>query len=101
MTVNEELREAERTGKVLLGSNQSVEATKEKESRLTVLSTTCPFEVEEKVRRYSEEKDVPVYYYEGGGNELGLAFGKPFSVAAAAIIEPGDSSVLEVGESFR
>lgn len=101
MTVNEELRAAERTGEVLLGSNQSLEATKNGESKLTIVSATCPSGVEDKIVKYSEERDVPVYYYEDGGGELGLAFGKPFSVAVAAIIEPGDSSILELGESYR
>lgn len=101
MTINEELRGAERTGEVVLGSNQTLDATKNGESKLTVVSATCPPDVDEKIRKYSEEKDVPVHYYEGGGGDLGLALGKPFSVAVAAVIDPGDSSVLEIGESYR
>jgi len=65
---------------------------------LTILSSTCPDEVEEEIRRYAEEENVPLYFYPGDSEELGLALGKPFLVSVLAVIDPGDSRVLELGE---
>jgi large subunit ribosomal protein L30e len=45
--------------------------------------------------------DVPVYGYQGMGKDLGSACGKPFSVAALAIIEPGDSEIMALQREIR
>ncbi len=97
MEVDEELRESERTGEVVLGSNESLEATKSGESKLTTISNSAPREVEEEIRVYAEENNVPLYYYQGGSKDLGLALGKPFSVSVLAVLDPGESGVLELG----
>lgn len=96
--MDEELRKSERTGKVLLGSNETLEATKNEEAKLATLSTTCPRDVEEKILNYAKENKIPLYYYSGGSKDLGLAIGKPFSVSVLTIIEPGDSNILDLGE---
>lgn len=101
MDVNEELNKLESTGELVLGSKQTLEATREGRSKLTMLSSTCPIDVEEEVRKYAEDKDIPLYFYEGGSKDLGLALGKPFLVSAMAVIDPGDSSILELGENFK
>lgn len=54
-----------------------------------------------KIREYTENNEVPLYIYTGTGGDLGLALGKPFSVSAMAVIDPGDSSILELGESYK
>lgn len=100
MDVNEELRETEDSGKIVLGSNETLEATRSGESKLTILSTTTPPRVEEDIRKYSVKEKIPLYYYPGGAKELGLALGKPFLVSAMAVIDTGDSSIRELGEVF-
>lgn len=101
MDVNEELREVEKTGKVVLGLNETIKAVSSGDSELVILSSTCPADVEENVRDQAEENDVLLYLYPGGSEDLGLALGKPFLVSAMAVIEPGDSSILELGENYR
>jgi len=93
--VEEELREAERTGKVVLGSNETLKATKSDSSLLTVISMSAPADVEDKLEEYSEENDIPINRYSGGSKDLGLALGEPFSVAVLAVLDPGDSNILE------
>lgn len=101
MDVNEELRKTESTGKVVLGSNETLDATRAEESKLTILSATCPTDVEEDIREHAMEKGIPLYFYPGGSEDLGLAMGKPFLVSTMAVIDPGDSSVLELGETLH
>lgn len=96
MEVDEELRESERTGEVVLGSNETLEATQSGESQLTVISSSAPREVEEKLREYTSENDISLYYYPGGSEDLGLALGKPFSVSVLAVLDSGDSGILEL-----
>ena len=101
MEVNEELNKLEKTGEFVLGSNETVEATRSGNSKLTILSATCPPEVEEEVRELADNNDVPLYFYKGGSEELGLALGKPFLISAMAVIDPGDSIILELGGNYK
>ena len=64
---------------------------------MIVYSVDCPTDV----RMQLETLDVPVYGYQGMGKDLGSACGKPFSVAALAIIEPGDSEIMALQREIR
>lgn len=101
MEVNEELNKLEKTGDFVLGSNETIDATESGKSKLTILSVTCPPDVEEKVRELADDNGVPLYSYQGGSEELGLALGKPFLVSAMAVIDSGDSSILELGGNYK
>ncbi|MBN2109823.1 MAG: 50S ribosomal protein L30e [Methanosarcinaceae archaeon] len=79
-----------RTGKVIIGSNRTVDAAVKKEAKMVVLAENCPREIREKV----ESTNVPVLNYPGTGTELGPACGKPFIIAAMAIIDSGESDIL-------
>ncbi|MDD1762856.1 MAG: 50S ribosomal protein L30e [Methanothrix sp.] len=97
INVDRALRSSIRTGKVLLGSNRTVEAGLNGQAKLIVYSADCPVDV----RMHLEAVDVPVYGYQGMGKDLGSACGKPFSVAALAIIEPGDSEIMALQREIR
>lgn len=97
INVDRALRSSIRTGKVLLGSNRTVEAGLNGQAKLIVYSADCPVDVKMQL----EAVDVPVYGYQGMGKDLGSACGKPFSVAALAIIEPGDSEIMALQREIR
>ena len=97
INVDRALRSSIRTGNVLLGSNRTVEAGIGGKAKLIVYSADCPMDV----RMQLETIDVPVYGYQGMGKDLGSACGKPFSVAALAIIEPGDSEIMALQREIR
>jgi large subunit ribosomal protein L30e len=97
INVDRALRSSIRTGKVILGSNGTVEAGLGGQAKLIIYSADCPQEV----RMQLETIDVPVYGYQGMGKDLGSACGKPFSVAALAIIEPGDSEIMALQREIR
>ncbi|WP_406658013.1 50S ribosomal protein L30e [Methanolobus sp. ZRKC2] len=79
-----------RTGKVIIGSNRTIDAAVKNEAKMVVLAANCPPEIREKV----ESTDVPVLNYPGPGTELGPACGKPFIIAAMAILDSGESDIL-------
>ncbi len=94
MTVNVEkaLRKAMKTGKVFLGSKRTIKALKSGEAKLVIVAENCPEEVRLKIKNF----DVPVVEFNGNNMELGAICGKPFSVAALAIADAGESEILSV-----
>jgi large subunit ribosomal protein L30e len=97
INVDRALRSSMRTGKVLLGSNRTIDAGMNGQAKLKIYAADCPHEV----RVQLDSMDLPVYGYQGMGKELGSACGKPFSVAALAIIEPGDSEIMALLREIR
>jgi len=81
----------------MLGSTRTIEAGLGGQAKLIVYALDCPADV----RMQLETMDLPVYGYQGIGKDLGSACGKPFSVAALAIIEPGDSEIMALQREIR
>ncbi len=86
--INKVLRNVLSTGKVVIGSRQAADAVKNGKAQVVVVSSNC-FE-----KTMDEVKGVPVIKYPGTGIDLGVACGKPFSIAVLAVLEPGDSEIL-------
>lgn len=90
INIDRALRSSIRTGKVVLGSNRTVETGLSGQAKLIIYAADCPQDVRDRL----ESVDIPIYSYQGMGKDLGSACGKPFSVATLAIIEPGDSEIM-------
>ncbi len=93
-TFENELRIAIRTGKVALGSNNTIKLTKLGKVKLVVIASNAPPYIKKDIKYYAKLSNIPVYEYEGTNLELGAICGKPFSVASLAIIDPGESNIL-------
>ncbi len=89
--ISKVLRSTFSTGKVLIGTKQTREAVKNGKAQVVVVSSNCP------EKSMNEIKGVPVIKYPGTGVDLGVACGKPFAIAALAVIEPGESEILSFG----
>ncbi|WP_340820643.1 50S ribosomal protein L30e [Methanolobus sp. WCC4] len=79
-----------RTGKVIIGSNRTIDAAMNDDAKMVVLAANCPADVRAKI----ESTNVPILNYPGTGTELGPACGKPYIIAAMAIIDSGESDIL-------
>ncbi len=90
--LNKIFRSVLSTGKVVLGSRQSRDAVINGKAKVIVLSSNCPEDVR------GELKGVQVINYPGTGVDLGIACGKPFSIAAFAVMDAGDSGILSYKE---
>lgn len=84
------LKVASDTGEVRFGVRQVRKAVKAKAAKLVVVASNCP---EDSMRDLGEAK---VHRFAGTNVELGAACGVPFSVAAVAILSPGESNILSV-----
>ena len=90
MDINKALRTAIETGTVHVGTKESFKATNAGTAKLIIISSNCPEETAGKVK----ESETPVHSFSGNNSVLGAACGKPFPVAAVAIVDGGISDVL-------
>ena len=90
--LNKVFRSVLSTGKVVIGTRQTRDAVKNGTAKVVVLSSNCL----ENTR--NELKGVQAINYPGNGVDLGIACGKPFSITAFAVLEPGDSGILSLKE---
>lgn len=93
MDFNVSLRRAMKTGTVFLGQNNTEKCILNGKAKLVIVANNCPQSFKQFV---SAKKDLPLYVFEGTSMQLGRACGKPFLVSAMAIIEPGDSDILNL-----
>lgn len=98
MDIERGIRVAVDTGKVILGSNKSIQAIKLGNGELVVMAENTPKNVKEDIEVYSKLSQIPVHVFEGSSVELGSICGKPFTVSVLVVQEPGDSNILEIKE---
>lgn len=96
MDVERGIRVAVDTGNVTLGSGKTIQALKLGKGKLVIIAENCPQEVSEDVMQYSKLSEIPVYTFQGTSVDLGSVCGKPFTVAAMMVNDPGDSTILEI-----
>ena len=98
MDIERGIRVAVDTGKVILGSNKSIQAIKLGNGELVVMAANAPKNLKEDIEVYSKLSEIPVYVFDGSSVELGSICGKPFTVSVLVVQEPGDSNILELKE---
>lgn len=96
MDVQRSLRTAVQSGKVLIGADQAAKAIGRGEARLVILANNCPAATS--IKEVAGDKRVPVYDFKGLGTQLGPACGKPFSISALAILDAGESDILQLAK---
>ncbi|WNY27296.1 50S ribosomal protein L30e [Methanolapillus ohkumae] len=90
INVDKALIKAVKTGKVVIGSKKAIELSESGGAKMIVIAKNCPEDTKAKI----EASNVPVYVYNGTGRELGPVCGKPFIIAAMAILDAGESDIL-------
>jgi large subunit ribosomal protein L30e len=96
--VNRELKKVVDSGKVLIGSKETIKALRRKEAKLILYASNCPEEIK-RVFTERDEKgngDLTIYDYPADSFELGLACGKPYPIASLCITNPGESEILRL-----
>ncbi len=90
INVDKSLIKAVKTGKVIVGANRTMDAAADGSAKMVVLASNCPEDIKMKIK----ETNVPVLEFEGTSVELGPVCGKPFTIAAMAILDAGESDIL-------
>ncbi len=66
-------------------------------AKLAILAANAPAEIRQEVEYYANlNRTPPVFVYPGSSWELGAAMRKPYKVALLAVLEPGESNILEL-----
>lgn len=93
-----ELRVALRTGRVIIGSRRTVKMILTGGAKMVVIASNIPPDLREDIYRYAKLSGIKVLEAPLTNTELGVAIGKPFSVASLAIVDPGESNILNLSE---
>lgn len=94
MDIQRALRTVVATGKVYLGAREATKAIESGKARLVIYAENLP--EKEKLLQTAKTKNVPVHEFAGKGTELGPACGKPFSVGVVAVLDAGESDILQL-----
>ncbi len=97
--INKEIRQAVDSGKVILGRDKSLKAVKLGHAKLVIVASNCQSEVLVDIKRYGGLANIPVHIFGRDSAELGVACGKPFLISVLAVLEPGNSNILSLGET--
>jgi len=93
--IKKALKKALKTGTVHLGSKRTIKSLENNEAKLVLLAVNCPENLKAEVNKF----DVPLIEFDGTNVDLGAICGKPFSIASLAIIEPGESDIMNAIEN--
>ncbi|ADM28048.1 LSU ribosomal protein L30E [Ignisphaera aggregans DSM 17230] len=83
------LRFVVRTGKIVIGSKNTIKLLKLGALKYVVISSNVPENIRQDIEYYSKLSNIPIIVFPGTNRELGTVLGKPFSVAVMGIIDPG------------
>ncbi|MEM3824193.1 MAG: 50S ribosomal protein L30e [Candidatus Bathyarchaeia archaeon] len=90
---------AVKTGKVTFGANAAIQNAKTGKAKMIILAANCPKTIRQDIEYYCKLSNVPLITYKGSSLDLASVCGKPFTVSALSIREPGDSEILELTQS--
>ncbi len=99
--IEKELVNALKTGKVVLGSRKTLKLVKLGKAKAVVVAENAPPEIRDDIIYYAKLGNIPVYVYPGTSLELGAVCGKPFTVASLAILDPGNSRIIDLIEAIQ
>ncbi len=89
-----ELRKAEETGKIVMGAKKSIQYAKMGGAKLIIVARNARPDIKEDIEYYARLSGIPIYEFEGTSVELGTLLGRPHTVSALAILDPGESRIL-------
>ncbi|MEM0042424.1 MAG: 50S ribosomal protein L30e [Thermofilaceae archaeon] len=96
MDIVREIQTALRTGKVVIGSKETLSAITSGRAKLVIVASNIPGQIRRDVEKYCKLSGTPLYEFPGTSWDLGAVCNKPFVVAAMAILDPGESNILDV-----
>ena len=83
------------TGKVKIGYNATIKSVLSGKVKATLISNNIPLDSKKILLRNCELSQIPVIEYEKTGFDLGAACGRPHIVSTLAILDQGNSKILD------
>ena len=85
--MTEDLRNALKENKVILGSDRTIKYLKLGKVRTVIVASNCPESKRKGLEHYTKLTGVKLESFEGTAKQLGVFCGKPFSIASLAIVK--------------
>lgn len=85
-----------KTGEIVVGSKRTKKLLLHGKAKLIIVASNAPPDLKKDLSYYAKLSNIPVYVFPGTNMELGTLIGKPFGVSALAVIDPGQSNILEL-----
>jgi large subunit ribosomal protein L30e len=89
------IRLAVDSGKVAMGARGVVSTIKKNTSKMIITAANGRGDTVSDIAHLSKIANIKLVKFEGNSIELGAVCGKPYSVSALSIIDPGNSKILE------
>jgi large subunit ribosomal protein L30e len=83
------------TGKVKIGYSATIKSVLSGKVKATLISNNIPLDSKKILLRNCELSQIPVIEYKKTGFDLGAACGRPHIVSTLAILDPGNSKILD------
>ncbi len=99
MDVEKEIRRAVDTGKTVFGFRECEKNVLKGIGKLLIVSSNLEKEKKEKLKYFAELSNIAFFEFEKSSLDLGALCGRPHSISAMLIIDPGKSKVLEIAKS--
>ncbi len=93
--LSRDIRLAVDSGKAALGINSTLGSINSNTSKLIIIASKNKGDRVNDIMHLAKISNVKVQLFEGTPMNLGVVCGKPFSVSAISIMEPGNSNILK------
>ena len=97
--VDKAIAAAVKTGKVSFGASSAIQSAQTGRAKLIIMAANAPKNMREDIEYYCNLSKVSLSIYKGSSLDLAAVCGKPFTVSALSIREPGDSEILKMTET--
>ena len=92
--VNKALKDVAKKGTIIIGEKQTKASIKKGTAKLVVMANNCPYA--QTITGLVTENKVPLYNYTSTGVDLGYTCGKNYAVSCFAVLEEGESIILQL-----
>lgn len=92
------IQTAARTGQIIYGAREAIKIALHGKAKLIILAENAPLELKHDIKHYAKLSNTPVITFNGTNIELGTVIGRPHSVTVLAVLDPGQSNLLELAQ---
>lgn len=93
--ISTQLPLAMRTGKYVVGFNQSLENVYKKSAKCVIVASNIPEDMRRQLEYYCVlANNIPMKFYEGGNNELSVLAGLKFRTSVITFLDQGEAELI-------
>ena len=94
-SINSRLALVMKSGKSVLGYKSTLKSLRQGKAMLVIIADNCPPLKKSEIEYYAMLAKTNVHHYTGNNIDLGTSCGKLFRVSTLAVIDQGDSDIVD------